>query len=317
MLHRFKNSSLRHREGVLSYLVNAIGHIQLNVTVMDELVSEATDILGLHVTRRTDNQTWLSSNGRQAELVLHKAAENSVRSIGFEAVSTAAVAEAASRVADAGCRLISEKPTLDCCAAGIVFVTPQGHTFEIHTPIADKIYDRRHYSAGVGAVRLDHINLTSPEPAETRTQLEQIMGLRLTEKMVDDSLSWMRGGNQLHHILGIVRGPTGVHHYSFELAEFGDYCRLGDRLDTVGKEFVWGPGRHRPGDNTYAYYIDACGAMVELASGMAMVADDDNFEPNIITALKRPENVRVMNVWGTPAPAPWLAHSFPYAKPAA
>ncbi|QKV20160.1 VOC family protein [Oricola thermophila] len=301
----------------MSYLVNTIGHVQLNVTVREALVEEATNVLGLHVTRNDDTATWLSSNGREAELVLHDFEENSVRSVGFEAVSEAAVEEAARRIPAVGCRIVSERPSLDCCAAGVVFVTPQGHTFEIHTPVKDDITRRRHYGAGVGPLRLDHVNITSPEPAETRAQLQEIMGLKLSERMVDDGLSWMRGGNRLHHILGIVRGDTGLHHYSFELAEFSDYCRLGDRLDQIDKEFIWGPGRHRPGDNTYAYYVDACGAMVECSGGMAAIADDEAFEPNVITALKRPENVRVMNVWGTPAPAVWLEHKFPFARPAA
>src|SRR5690606_11663839 len=121
----------------------------------------------------------------------------------FEAVSADAVKEAARRVPQAGCRLIAEKPTLDCCAAGIVFATPEGHTFEVHTPIPDEIYDRRHYGIGVGALRIDHVNILSPEPSKTRSQIEIIMGLRLSERMVDDGLSWMRGANRLHHILGI------------------------------------------------------------------------------------------------------------------
>jgi catechol 2,3-dioxygenase len=301
----------------VTYLVNSIGHVQLDVTDIDAVIRDATEILGLHVTRREDGFAWLACNGRRVELVLREAAANAAASIGFEAVSAAAVEEAARRIPEAGCRILSRSPSLDCCAAGVVFATPQGHTFEIHTPIPDTIYGRRHNEIGVGAIRIDHVNITSPEPAETRAQLEAIMGLRLSERMVDDGLSWMRGANKLHHILGIVRGQTGLHHYSFEFAEFGDYCRLGDLLDRAGKELVWGPGRHRPGDNCYAYYVDASGAMVECSWGMALVADDDNYEPNVITVLKRPENVRVMNVWGTPAPAPWLAHTFPFAPPAA
>lgn len=300
----------------MSYLVNALGHVQLNVIDVDALVKESTSVLGLHVTQQTEDCVWLSSNGRAAELVLHKSNENSVRSIGFEAVSPEAVTEAASRVGAVDCRLLGAEPSLSCCEAGMSFVTPQGHTFEIHTPIADKTYGRRHPAVGISPLRLDHVNITSPEPAETRAQVEHIMGLRLSERMIDDGLSWMRGGNQLHHIMGIVRGPTGLHHYSWEIAEFSDYCRLGDLLDEQDKMIVWGPGRHRPGDNTYAYYVDACGAMVECAGGMAFIHDDDRYEPNIITALKRPENVRVMNVWGEPAPAPWLAHKFPWGAPA-
>ncbi|WP_298500198.1 VOC family protein [uncultured Maritimibacter sp.] len=300
----------------MSYLVNAIGHVQLNVVDMDALVRESVEVLGLHVTRDAGDTVWLACNGRQAELVLHKSDENSVRSIGFDAMSEDAVAEAASRVAAAGCTLVSETPSLDCCVTGMSFTTPQGHLIEVHSPIADETYGRRHAGSGMKLLRLDHVNLTSPDPVATRGQFEQIMGLRLSERMVDDGLSWMRGGNRLHHICGIVRGDTGLHHYSWEVAEFSEYCRLGDILDTQDKQIVWGPGRHRPGDNTYAYYIDACGAMVECAGSMAFIHDDDRYEPNVITALKRPENVRVMNVWGEPVPRPWLDHRFPWSKKA-
>ena len=297
----------------MTYLVNSIGHVQINVADPEAAVRDATTILGLHVTQRSSERVWLASNGRAAELVLQRAATNAVRAVGFEAVSRQAVLDAANRVPEAGCRLISRTPSLDCCEAGIVFGTPQGHLIEIHTPIPDRIYDRRQSATGVGATRLDHINILSPEPEETQKQFEFIMGLKLSDKLVDNSLMWMRGANRQHHILGIVRGKTGLHHYSFELEDFERYQRLGDLLDVANKELVWGPGRHRPGDNIYAYYVDASGAMVECSKGMALVADDDNYEANVITALKRPENARVLNVWGAPAPKAWLEHHFPYA----
>ena len=198
-------------------------------------------------------------------------------------------------------------------AAGVTFGTPEGLRFEIHTPIRDEIYGRRHPTHGVGPVRMDHLNLLSPDPVATRRQLELIGGLRESERMVDDSLSWMYGGNRLHHIVGVVRGEAaGLHHYSFEFREFSDYLKLGDLLDTFGKELMWGPGRHRPGDNTYAYYVDPSGCIVECSGYMALVADNANFEPIIITQLARPGNVRRLNVWGTPAPLEWRQHRFPF-----
>ena len=151
----------------MPYLVNSIGHVQLNVTDMAAVVRDATNILGLHVTRAEGRQTWLTSNGRKAELVLHSADANAVRCIGFEAVSPEAVQEVSRRVPLAGCRLLSEKPSLDCCAAGVMFATPQGHMFEVHTPIPDQIYGRRHFAPGVGAIRIDHVNITSPDTLET------------------------------------------------------------------------------------------------------------------------------------------------------
>ena len=295
------------------HVVHALGHIKLNVTDPSAVIRDATEILGLRVTHADSDQTWLSSNGRAVEVVLNHSSNNAAHTIGLEALTAHAVDEARDRIEGAGCRTISNEPSLDCIAAGVTFATPEGLRFEIHTPIRGHIYDRRHPTTGVGANRLDHLNLITPDPAATRHQLSRIGGLRLSEQMINDSLSWMYGGNRQHHILGIVKGRVGLHHYSFEFLEFNQYLRLGDTLDRFDKQLIWGPGRHRPGDNTFAYYLDASGAMIECSGSMAMVPDDAEYKPKMITNLERPGNVREMNVWGTPAPVEWREYHFPFA----
>ena len=61
----------------MPHLVHAIGHVKVNTTVTEAVVQDATEILGLHVTYSDERQTWLSSNGRAAELVLLRSNENS------------------------------------------------------------------------------------------------------------------------------------------------------------------------------------------------------------------------------------------------
>src|SRR5688500_9513914 len=140
-------------------LVHAIGHLKLNVAEPEAVIHDATEILGLRVTHRDAGQTWLSSNGRKAELVLLHASENSAHTIGLEALTVEAVRSAEARVATAGCRVLSTAPSLGCMAAGVTFATPEGLRFEIHTPIRDGIYDRRHRTSGIGVNRMDHMNL--------------------------------------------------------------------------------------------------------------------------------------------------------------
>ena len=297
----------------MTHLVHALGHIKLNTNRIGDVVRDSTDILGLNVTNEDPSEVWLSANGRKAELVLLAAAENSCHTIGLEALTVDAVEAAADRIEGAGCVVLARKPSLDCCAAGVTFKTPEGLRFEIHTPARDDMYNPRYPTRGVGPRRIDHANLISPDPQATREQLTAIAGLKLTERMVNDALSWMYGGNRQHHILGVVKGTApGLHHYSFEFPEFNMYCRLGDILDRYDRQLMWGPGRHRPGDNTYAYYLDSSGCMVECSGPMATVADDAGFEPRVITNLERPGNVRDMNVWGSPAPLEWREHFFPF-----
>ncbi|WAJ28371.1 VOC family protein [Antarcticirhabdus aurantiaca] len=298
----------------MSHLVHALGHIKLTTTRLREVVRDSTEVLGLRVTREAGGEVWLSSNGRTAELVLIEDDANACHTIGLEALSEADVTFAAGRVEGAGCRILSREPSLGCFRAAVTFATPEGLRFEIHTPAADDMYRPRYATTGVAPRRIDHANLISPDPVATRRQLTEICGMRLSERMVNDALSWMYGGNRQHHILGVVKGTApGLHHYSFEFPEFAMYCRLGDILDRHDRQLVWGPGRHRPGDNTYAYYLDPSGCMVECSGPMATVADDTAFEPRIITNLERPGNVRDMNVWGTPAPLEWREHFHPFA----
>src|SRR5271154_6492236 len=98
----------------MPHLVHALGHIKINTRDIDGVVRDATEILGLHVTHSDAGQTWLSSNGRAAELVLVKSDENTTHTIGLEALTTEAVREAESRVGAAGCRVVSREPSLDC-----------------------------------------------------------------------------------------------------------------------------------------------------------------------------------------------------------
>ncbi|WP_431324880.1 VOC family protein [Rhizobium sp. YTU87027] len=299
----------------MTHLVHAVGHMKVNVMDPDAVIRDSTEILGLRVSHQDKSETWLSSNGRAAELVLVHSDENSAHTIGLETLTSTDVEAAASRVEAAGCRLLSREPSLSCMDAGFTFATPEGLRFEVHTPIRNDIRGQRFPTNGIMPRRIDHINLISPDPVATRAQLEAIGGMKLSERMVNDALSWMHGGNRQHHILGLVKGTAaGLHHVSFEFPEFNMYCRLGDILDRFDRQLLWGPGRHRPGDNTYAYYTDASGMMIECSGPMSHIADDAHFEPNVITNLERPGNVRDMNVWGTPAPLEWREYFHPFTK---
>ena len=230
----------------MTFIVHAMGHVQINVTDPDAVIKDATEILGLHVTQRTADQTWLSSNGRAAELVLRHASQNSAHTIGLEALTREAVEAAASRVTEAGCRVLSRTPSLACIDASVTLATPEGLRFEIHTPIRNVLYGRRHATTGVGPNRVDHVNFMTPDPAGMRDRLTHIGGLKLSERMVNDGLSWMYGGNRQHHILGVVKGTVGLHHTSFEFPDFTCYLKLGDLLDRAGKRCCGAPAAIAP-----------------------------------------------------------------------
>ncbi len=133
----------------MTFLVHAVGHIQIDVIDMAAVVKNATEILGLRVTHADAGQTWLSSNGRAVEVVFHKAARNAARVVGCEVLTADGVREASTRVESAGCRIVSTRPSLPCIEESVTFATPQGLVFEFHTPIKDAIYGRRFATGGI------------------------------------------------------------------------------------------------------------------------------------------------------------------------
>ena len=46
------------------------------------------------------------------------------------------------------------------------------------------------------------------------------------------------------------------------------------RLRDTGMTPAWGPGRHGPGDNVYAYFIAPFGAVIEFSTAVEKVPDD-------------------------------------------
>ena len=75
-----------------------------------------------------------------------------------------------------------------------------------------------------------------------------------------------------HHSLAYVRtGFPALHHMAFEMQDLDAVMRGVGRLKDAGVEPVWGPGRHGPGNNVFAYYVAPFGAVVEYTSEIERV----------------------------------------------
>lgn len=122
----------------------------------------------------------------------------------------------------------------------------------------------------------------------------------------------MRAGDGRHHTVGIARSAQpGLHHLAWEFAQFSDFMRLGDLLDTQDRMMVWGPGRHGCGDNLFSYYVDSAGFLIECSAEMEIIADDR--PPNVIACPPDLSNIKVVNRWGAPPPQAWIDHMSVFA----
>jgi len=291
-------------------LVHRLGYIALNVNDVNAAVADARDIMGLSVVSQDADRALLTANDRHAELIFHKAGESALRQFGLEALTPGRVEEVARRARDQGLEIVSQSPSLPEIAHSVTVRFSENHVVEVHTPM-QRDQPLRYAGPGIHPRYIDHVNLTARDPAAASDEMMKVLGLKLSERTSGWELSWMRAGDGRHHTVAFVKShAAGIHHYSWEFADFNDFKRLGDVLDTCDRTLVWGPGRHGAGDNLFVYYVDAAGFLVECTAEMEVIADPA-FQARIVDPGENLSNYKVVNRWGQLPSREWMEHFVP------
>jgi catechol 2,3-dioxygenase-like lactoylglutathione lyase family enzyme len=176
---------------------------------------------------------------------------------------------------------------------GFAFDDREGREFRIvagvpdHTSV-DRTADR--------PVKISHIVLNS-EPSSRVAQIFcDTLGFRLRDQT---GRSNFIGCNADHHSLAFGRvGGTALNHVAFEISTLDGEMRAAGRMKRGGHPIEWGVGRHGPGDNVFAYFIDPNGYAVEYTTEMAQV-DDARYVPGTPETWKRAPH---SDAWGIADP---------------
>jgi catechol 2,3-dioxygenase-like lactoylglutathione lyase family enzyme len=280
-------------------MISSLGHVALRVPDLEESVRHATEVLGLIEVERTADSAYLTQPSHLTYPTPHHAVQYiqgervALDHIGLEAKGEAALAELRYRLQQASVNIISDVPQEPGLAAAIRFPGPDGHVFEVFVGMEKR--EQRLPGRAVKPRRLGHVTIKVGDSLDlTLSFLTDVLGFKISDYITAGQpvVAFTRC-NPLHHSIGILVGPPGLHHYAFELANAQEVANLGDVLDATGKQWVWGPGRHGAGDNIAAYHLDAAGAMVEHYTDMQLIFDDA-WEPRYWPV----DDPRTANIWG-------------------
>jgi catechol 2,3-dioxygenase len=289
--------------------ITRIGHVAFTVTDLERSTRFAQDIIGLREVQRTDEVAYLTSATRHHQLRLRAGNHHVCDEIGFDVDSPEGWQTLLDRVADAGFDVTEGEDPL--CTQVFRFTIDDGPTLALCSGAAAT--DHVRYSApGARPRKLGHVTIASPATERIGSVLTNVLGFRLSDRLplgehADGDLTWYRC-NADHHAIGLTPGPAGVHHYAFELDGFAAFGTMGDHLLANGKRYIWGPGRHGPGDNLFAYFEDADGSMIEIYSDMQQIEDESTYERS-----SWPDVASSANVWGPAPPAHWFGYSTPFS----
>ena len=230
-----------------------------------------TRVWGLDVSARQGDSVYLRATGTDHHvLALHRSERAEMRSITFRAASRddlSAIAEAADRE---GAQVLSGPCANEGPDGGVVLTIrePQGGTIRfVHG-------DRQHADGGPVAdrpLRLAHINVNSTDVDGETAFYENALGFRLTDR--SKPMAFVRC-NSDHHAVVITDAPVnGLNHVAFLMPDLESVMRGSGRMVDAGYPIGWGVGRHGPGDNVFAYFVDPTGFVIEYTAEVLQVDD--------------------------------------------
>jgi 2,3-dihydroxy-p-cumate/2,3-dihydroxybenzoate 3,4-dioxygenase len=114
--------------------------------------------------------------------------------------------------------------------------------------------------------------MNSADAEATADFAEAVLGFKVSDRT--KGMVFVRC-NTSHHSMAFARaGFSSLNHIAFEMADLDSVMRGIGRLRDHGAAPAWGPGRHGPGDNAFAYFIAPFGAVVEFSTAVETVPDD-------------------------------------------
>jgi catechol 2,3-dioxygenase len=294
--------------------ITRLGHVGLVVPNVDSYGAFLSEALGMREVRRSADCRWLALNSRDHQVRLREGQAPACDGIGLDVDDLSGLQALRERVEEAGLEITRDEPVDDSAEHGFSFSIPSGPTVElcagVHSspPAGDRFDPYRTRGAGLEKKirKLGHVTIGTPDVQSVEDVFVNVLGFRISDRF-PGVISWARC-NADHHSVGFAPAvEPGVHHIAFELESFALYEQLADRLARLGTRLVWGPGRHGPGNNLFAYFVDPGGTLVEIYSDLIQIENEHNY-----VATDWDDLQEVGNRWGPLPDESWFKMLTPF-----
>ncbi len=121
--------------------------------------------------------------------------------------------------------------------------------------------------------RLSHVNLNCRDNEATFKFFTGALGFKLSDHA--NNFRFIRCGSDHHNLVLGFNDEATLNHVAFEMPDLDSVMRGIGRMRDHGYPIEWGPGRHGPGNNVFAYFCGPEEFPLEYTSEMQQV--DDNY----------------------------------------
>ncbi|MBO8190530.1 VOC family protein [Streptomyces oryzae] len=308
------------------YELAHLGHAELLTPVYDQSLAFFTEVYGLHLVHESGGSAYLRAWGDH-DLTTLKLTAADRAGLGHVAWRTVSPQALTRRVAALEERGIEGGWTDGDFGHGKAysFIAPSGQRMELYyetekyrAPEGKASYlpnqPQSSVSAGVGAARIDHINVLAQDVPATREFMCETLGFKLREHLIPpgrpEAGAWLSLMNKAHD-LAITREPvpgaTGrLHHLAYAVENREDVLRAADIFCELGTRIEFGPAKHSRTQGFFLYVLEPGGNRIEVfAGGFHIFAPD--WEPVTWTT----EGQGRSTAWGLDVPDSFHSHATP------
>lgn len=144
--------------------------------------------------------------------------------------------------------------------------------------------------------KVSHVVLNSPDMERAQEFYTAILGFRVSDYSADQMV-FLRSSSD-HHSIALVRAQyPSVNHVAFEMPTIDEFMRGIGRMKQKGHVPTWGPGRHGPGNNPFAYFVSPSGFVIEFTSEVQQI-DEATHEAQVWSR----DDPEAMDRWMTAGP---------------
>lgn len=284
-LNKKRPSRLAPPQEIHECRITHVRYVALGVADLDSSLGFYRDEWGLTAGAVDRGIAHLTAEGSTDPfaLRLRRTEENRLDVLSFAVPARQDVDWYAERLLAAGVRLLGEPGTLRTPGGGhgFRFLDPvEGRTLEIAAEVEPRtrreVGPREHLPVGIS-----HAVLNSARLPELVDFFHRGLGFYKSDYL-EDAMVFLKGAGVDHHAFAVsANAHANVNHVAYETRGIDEYLRAAGQLMRRGHDMVWGPGRHGPGDNTFAYFSDPNGFVAEYTTQLEPIEDVTAWQPRI------------------------------------
>ncbi len=254
-----------------NFPVIAIASVDIVSTDPDRLAAFYRDAWGLEPVAHSGDARFFAGTGSDPYiLALMPGEKPGLAAVTFRCASATAMDDVAARAASAGFTA-GQGPSPDDRPGGGTMIDLNGpNGCRIRLVHGDTLRAARPARMDLPQ-RLSHVNINTGDVDGLAQFYQDVLGFRLTDR---SKLMAFLCCNTDHHSVVLADAPVeGLNHIAFHLPALEGVMIASGRMRDHGFDIGWGVGRHGPGNNVFAYFVDPEGYVIEHTADILQVDD--------------------------------------------